>query len=184
MNKAYFFVALLLIGGFTGCVDEVKDDELIDVSVSEAMYVMASKVFVDSFNDALYGTICDKLMYEDGSFYNKEDSSSCLDSANDRYKKLNSGYYYNDALFAPDWEYVTFENTGKKAALTNDIYRVSGIGIYCEATGSNNYNNECQAKRFSAFYMAKNTDSGDWGYAAEGFRTTDGEYLEVIWTEH
>jgi hypothetical protein len=153
------------------------DDGLMDVSGSEAIYVAVSKGFVDSFNEALYGTICDKLMYDDGSFYNKEDSSNCLNSANDRYEKSN------DALFAPDWEYVTFENTGKKAALTSDIYRVSGIGIYCKATGSDN-DNDCQAKRFSSFYMTKNTDSGDWGYAAEGFRTTDGGYLEVVMPNH
>jgi hypothetical protein len=183
MNKAYFFALLLLIGGITGCMTNTDDDGLIDVSGSEAIYAVVSKGFVDNFNDALYGTICDKLMYEDGSFYNKEDSSSCLNSANDRYEKSN------DALFAPDWEYVTFENTGKKAALTSDIYRISGIGIYCKATGSDDgddsyYNSECLAKRFSAFYMAKNTDSGDWGYAAEGFRTTDGGYLEVVMPNH
>ena len=78
MNKAYFFVILLLAGGFTGCIADTEDDEMINVSVSEAMYVIASKVFVDSFNDALYGTICDKLMYEDGTFYDGGDSSKCL----------------------------------------------------------------------------------------------------------
>ena len=35
-------------------------------------------------------------------------------------------------------------------------------------------------QKISQFYMAKNSDTGDWGYAAEGFRTTDGDYLEVI----
>jgi hypothetical protein len=181
MNKAYFFAILLLIGGIAGCITNTDDEGLIDVSGSEAIYVVASKMFVDSFNDALYGTICDKLMYEDGSFYNEGDSSTCLNGANDGY---NEGL---DAMLAPDWEYVTFENTGKKAALTSDIYKVSGVGIYCRATDSNAdnyYNNDCQVKRFSEFYMAKNTDSGDWGYAAEGFRTTDGGYLNVIVPSH
>ena len=172
MNKAYFFVALLLIGGFTGCVDEVKNDELIDVSVSEAMYVIASKVFVDSFNDALYGAICDKLMYEDGTFYDSGDSSECLRDADDQYSREGK-----DAMFAPDWEYVMFENTDKQASSTGDIYRVSGVGLWCDRGADS-----CHGERFTELYMAKNTDSGDWGYAAEGFRTTDGGYLEVVWT--
>jgi hypothetical protein len=178
MNKAYFFAILLLIGGLTGCMTNTNDNGLIDVSGNEPIYVVVSKGFVDSFNDALYGTICDKLMYEDGSFYNEDDSSTCLNDADDEYngiKELN-------AMFAPNWEYVNFENTGKKAALTSDIYKVSGIGIYCRDTESMKLGKDCEAKRFSEFYMAKNiqSDSGDWGYAAEGFRTTDGGYLEVV----
>ena len=39
---------------------------------------------------------------------------------------------------------------------------------------------DCDAAKVIQLYMAKNTESGDWGYAAEGFRTTDGDYLEVI----
>ena len=86
MNKSYFFVALLLIGGFTGCVDEVEDDD---------MYVIASKVFVDSFNNALYGTICDKLMYEDGTFYDGGDSSKCQSDAYYQYSSSEG----KDAMF-------------------------------------------------------------------------------------
>ncbi len=177
-NKTYFFTALLLIGGITGCLADTEDDELINVSVSEAMYVIASKVFVDNFNDALYGGICDRLMYEDGSFYNSNDSSSCLRDANDQYKGEG-----NDAMFAPDWEYMTFENTGKTATLTGDIYKVSGVGFWCDRSNNeDNGGNNCHGKQFTKLYMAKNTDSGNWGYAAEGFRTTDGGYLEVVWT--
>ena len=171
MNKAYFFAILLLIGGVTGCMTNT-DDDLIDVSGSEAIYVVTSKIFVDSFNDALYGTICDKLMYEDGSFYNEGDSSTCLNGANDGY---NEGL---DAVLAPDWEYVNFENTGKKAALTGDIYKVSGIGIYCRGTKSN----DCEANRFSDFVWL-----GIFNLIPEieiRFRTTDGGYLKVVMPNH
>ena len=164
MNKAYFFVALLLIGGFTGCVDEVEDDD---------MYVIASKVFVDSFNNALYGTICDKLMYEDGTFYDGGDSSKCQSDAYYQYSSSEG----KDAMFTPDWKYIMFENTDKQASSTGDIYRVSGVGLWCDRGAD-----RCHGERFTELYMAKNTDSGDWGYAAEGFRTTDGGYLEVVWT--
>ena len=182
MNKAYFFVILLLAGGFTGCIADTEDDEMINVSVSEAMYVIASKVFVDSFNDALYGTICDKLMYEDGSFYSKSDTAKCLEEANAQYNSNESGNG-KAALFAPNWEYMSFENTGKQAALTGDIYRVSGVGFWCsERPNDKEGGGTCRGEQFTKLYMAKNTDSGDWGYAAEGFRTTDGEYLEVVWT--
>ena len=37
---------------------------------------------------------------------------------------------------------------------------------------------------FGDFFMAKNTKSGEWGDAAEGFRTTDGTYLEVVVPDH
>ena len=39
---------------------------------------------------------------------------------------------------------------------------------------------DCDAAKIIQLYMAKNMESGEWGYAAEGFRTTDGDYLEVI----
>ena len=179
MNKGYFFAILLLIGGITGCIANTEDDEMINVSVSEAMYVIASKVFVESFNDALYGTICDKLMYEDGSFYNENDAASCLEEANNQYNSNESGGG-TAALLAPDWEYMNFTNTGKNAALTGDIYKVSGVGFWCPERRSSDGGGECHGERFTKLYMAKNTDSGNWGYAAEGFRTMDGGYLEVV----
>ena len=69
---------------------------------------------------------------------------------------------------------------------STDVDPVDDDGADAESDDDNDsyYNSECQAKRFSAFYMAKNTDSGDWGYAAEGFRTTDGGYLEVVMPNH
>ena len=169
MNKAYLFSVILLTAGLIGCIDSSeKDDELIEVLGIDDEYEIASKLFIDKFNEALYGAICEKLMYDNGSFYNDSDASECIQDANDDYKDGS-----NYAMMAPDWEYMTFDNTGKQAELTGDIYSVTGVGIFCEN------DDNCNAIKIQRLYMAKNTESGDWGYAAEGFRTTDGAYLEA-----
>ena len=171
MSKAYLFAVMLLTGGIIGCLEaSEQDDGLIEVLGVDEAYVTASKFLVDKFNDALYGAICEKLMYDDGSFYNSNDVSECMEDATDSYKDGEN----NAAMAAPDWEYMEFENTGKQAALTGDIYGVTGPGIFCSK------HDDCDGAKISQFYMAKNSDTGDWGYAAEGFRTTDGDYLEVV----
>ena len=170
MSKAYLFAVILLAGGIIGCIDvSEEDEELIEVLGIDDAYVTASKFLVDKFNDALYGAVCEKLMYDDGSFYNDEDVSECVQDANGAYKNGE-----NNAIMAPDWEYMEFENTGKQTDLTGDIYSVTGVGIWCDD------NDDCVAAKVIQLYMAQNSESGDWGYAAEGFRTTDGDYLEVI----
>ena len=170
MSKAYLFAVILLAGGIIGCIDVAEeDDELIEVLGIDDAYVTASKFLVDKFNDALYGAVCEKLMYEGGSFYNDGDVSECVQDANGTYKNEQ-----NNAMMAPDWEYMEFENTGKQTASTGDIYSVTGVGIWCDD------NDDCVAAKVIQLYMAQNSESGDWGYAAEGFRTTDGDYLEVI----
>ena len=170
MSKAYLFAVMLLASGVIGCIDAAEDDEeLIEVLGMDDAYVTASKFIVDKFNDALYGAVCEKLMYDDGSFFNDDDVSECVQDGNGEYKDGQ-----NNAIMAPDWEYMEFENTGKQAALTGDIYSVTGVGIWCDD------NDDCGAAKIIQLYMAKNTESGEWGYAAEGFRTTDGDYLEVI----
>ena len=169
MSKAYFFAVILLVGGVIGCMDVAEeDDELIEVLGIDDAYITASKFFIDKFNDALYGAICEKLMYDNGSFYNDSDVSECVEHANDEYKDGQ-----DNAIMAPDWEYMEFENTGKQAASTGDIYSVTGVGIWCDA------GEDCEAEKVRQLYMAKNSESGDWGYAGEGFRTTDGDYLEA-----
>ena len=170
MGKAYLFVVMLLAGGIIGCIDvSEEDEELIEVLGIDDAYVTASQFLVDKFNDALYGAVCEKLMYDDGSFYNDEDVSECVQDANGAYKNGE-----NNAIMAPDWEYMEFENTGKQTDLTGDIYSVTGVGIWCDD------NDDCVAAKVIQLYMAQNSESGDWGYAAEGFRATDGDYLEVI----
>jgi len=184
MSKAYLFAVMLLASGIIGCIDAAEDDneELIEVLGMDDAYVTASKFIVDKFNDALYGAVCEKLMYEDGSFYSKSDTTKCLEEANYKYNSNESGDG-KAAFFAPDWEYMSFENTGKQAALTGDIYRVSGVGFWCpERSNDKEGGGQCDGEQFTKLYMAKNTESGNWGYAAEGFRTSDGEYLEVVWT--
>ena len=170
MSKAYLFAVMLLASGVIGCIDAAEDDEeLIEVLGMDDAYVTASKFIVDKFNDALYGAVCEKLMYEDGSFFNDDDVSECVQDGNGEYKDGQ-----NNAIMAPDWEYMEFENTGKQTDLTGDIYSVTGVGIWCDDE------DDCDAAKIIQLYMAKNMESGEWGYAAEGFRTTDGDYLEVI----
>ena len=170
MSKAYLFAAILLAGGIIGCIDvSEEDEELIEVLGIDDAYVTASKFLVDKFNDALYGAVCEKLMYDDGSFYNDDDVSECVQGGNGEYKNGQK-----NAMMAPDWEYMEFENTGNQTASTGDIYSVTGVGIWCGD------NDDCVAAKVIQLYMAQNSESGDWGYAAEGFRTTDGDYLEVI----
>jgi len=170
MSKAYLFAAILLAGGIIGCIDvSEEDEELIEVLGIDDAYVTASKFLVDKFNDALYGAVCEKLMYDDGSFFNDDDVSECVQDGNGEYKNGQK-----NAIMAPDWEYMEFENTGKQTDLTGDIYSVTGVGIWCDDK------DDCVAAKAIQLYMAQNSESGDWGYAAEGFRTTDGDYLEVI----
>ena len=170
MSKAYLFAVMLLASGVIGCIDAAEDDEeLIEVLGMDDAYVTASKFIVDKFNDALYGAVCEKLMYDDGSFFNDDDVSECVQDGNGEYKDGQ-----NNAIMAPDWEYMEFENTGKQTDLTGDIYSVTGVGIWCDDE------DDCDAAKIIQLYMAKNIESGEWGYAAEGFRTTDGDYLEVI----
>ena len=170
MSKAYLFAAILLAGGIIGCIDvSEEDEELIEVLGIDDAYVTASKFLVDKFNDALYGAVCEKLMYDDGSFFNDDDVSECVQDGNGEYKNGQK-----NAIMAPDWEYMEFENTGKQTDLTGDIYSVTGVGIWCDDE------DDCVAAKVIQLYMAQNSESGDWGYAAEGFRTTDGDYLEVI----
>ena len=212
MNKSYFLVTLLLSAALTGCIAS-DDESLTEMSISEAAYLIASKIIVEHFNEIFYEDVCEHLMYEDGSFYNSDDISTCVKGAENKYMaESDSSQNSNDsrdsalhAFLAPDWEYINFRDTGKEAALTGTIYQVSGVGIYCgsEDSSSDNHgrddddddyddddhNNEraeseCFSMRILEFYMAKNTKSGTWGYAAEGFRTTDGTYLQVIIPDH
>ena len=194
MNKSYFLVTLLLSAALTGCIAS-DDESLTDMSISEAAYLIASKVIVEHFNDIFYEEVCEHLMYEDGSFYNSDDISTCVKGAENKYMgESDSNRNSNDtdesafhAFLAPDWEYIYFKDTGKEAALTGTIYQVSGVGIYCGPEEHRNYYHEeedCHSKRILEFYMAKNTKSGDWGYAAEGFRSTDGTYLQVVVPDH
>jgi len=194
MNKSYFLVTLLLSAAFTGCIAS-DDDSLTDMSISEAAYLMASKIIVKHFNEIFYEDVCERLMYEDGSFYNEDDISTCVKGAENNYMgKSDSNRDSNDsdesvfhAFLAPDWEYINFKDTGKEAALTETIYQVSGVGIYCKPEERRDYYDEqedCNSKRILDFYMAKNAKSGEWGYAAEGFRTNDGTYLQVVVPSH
>jgi hypothetical protein len=163
MSKIYLFAAILLAGGIIGCIDvSEEDEELIEVLGIDDAYVTASKFLVDKFNDALYGAVCEK-------FFNDDDVSECVQDGNGEYEKGQK-----NAMMAPDWEYMEFENTDKQTDLTGDIYSVTGVGIWCDD------NDDCVAAKAIQLYMAQNSESGDWGYAAEGFRTTDGDYLEVI----
>ena len=56
MNKSYFFVALLLIGGFTGCVDEVKDDDLFIYPNKE--YVVKDSKIITKFDHRIAMAFC------------------------------------------------------------------------------------------------------------------------------
>ena len=194
MNKSYFLVTLLLSAALTGCIAS-DDESLTDMSISEAAYLIASKVIVEHFNEIFYEDVCEHLMYEDGSFYNSDDISNCIKGAENKYMaESDSSQNSNDssdsalhAFLAPDWEYINFRDTGKEAALTGTIYQVSGVGIYCGPEEHRSYydhQEDCNSKRIIDFYMTKNTKSGTWGYAAEGFRTTDGTYLSVLIPEH
>ena len=39
---------------------------------------------------------------------------------------------------------------------------------------------ECKNQKISRLFMTQNVNLENWGFAAEGFETTDGRYLEVI----
>ena len=83
----------------------------------------------------------------------------------------------------PDFKYFTIDNTGYRAEFSKDIYEIKIIGTYCENTDLSNIlarETKCTNQIISRIFMAQNINFDNWGFAANGFETTDGTYLEVI----
>ena len=65
-------------------------------------------------------------MYEDGSFYNEDDISTCVKGAENKYlgeedSESNDSGELHYALIAPDWEYIDFKDTGKEGTYRNNL---------------------------------------------------------------
>ena len=71
----------------------------------------------------------------------------------------------------------------RSAYTDQDIYEIEIIGTYCENTDLSDIlarDTECENRKISRLFMTQNIDSEDWGFAADGFQTTNGKYLKVI----
>ncbi len=175
MNPKLFALILVLSGGLFNGNLEINEDEQRNHGDSAANHI--SRLFTDKYDVNLYLSACEKLMYEDGIFYSYLDISECKENINKHYEqKMND-------FVKPDVEYFTIRNTEYHAKYSENIYKIDIFGVYCEDTSLTNLlinPEKCNTEDIGSLYMAKNSISGEWGYAGTGFETTNGKYLKVV----
>tara|TARA_B100001142_G_scaffold243099_1_gene242241 strand:- start:57 stop:596 length:540 start_codon:yes stop_codon:yes gene_type:complete len=172
-NKLPLLVILILSGGmFNSNLITVEEDEDYDNPNYEIL-----KLFTNVYEIETYVYGCERAMYENGQFYNNSDILECKN-------KVTSNFDSEiDEFDKPDFKFFTIENTNDRAEYSIDIYEVDIIGTYCENTELSDIlarNTECENQKISKLFITQNIDSKDWGFAAEGFETTNGKYLKVI----
>ena len=175
MNTKLFALILVLSGGLFYGNLEINEDEQRNHRDSAANHI--SRLFTDKYDVNIYLSACEKLMYEDGIFYSYLDISECKENINKHYEqKMND-------FVKPDVEYFTIRNTEYHAKYSENIYKIDIFGVYCEDTSLTNLlinPEKCNTEDIGSLYMAKNSISGEWGYAGTGFETTNGKYLKVV----
>ena len=172
-NKLPLLVILILSGGmFNSNLITVEEDEDYDNPNYEIL-----KLFTNVYEIETYVYGCERAMYENGQFYNNSDILECKN-------KVTSNFDSEiDEFDKPDFKFFTIENTNDRAEYSIDIYEVDIIGTYCENTELSDIlarNTECKNQKISKLFMTQNINSENWGFAAEGFETTNGKYLKVI----
>lgn len=172
-NKLPLLVILILSGGmFNSNLITLEEDEDYDNPNYEIL-----KLFTNVYEIETYVYGCERAMYENGQFYNNSDILECKN-------KVTSNFDSEiDEFDKPDFKFFTIENTNDRAEYSIDIYEVDIIGTYCENTELSDIlarNTECENQKISKLFITQNIDSKDWGFAAEGFETTNGKYLKVI----
>ena len=172
-NKLPLLVILILSGGmFNGNLMTVEEAENYDNPNYEIL-----KLFTSVYEIETYVSGCERAMYENGQFYNNSDILECKN-------KVTSNFDSEiDDFDKPDLKFFTIENTNYRAEYSKDIYEVNIIGTYCENTELSDIlarNTECKNQKISKLFMTQNINSESWGFAAEGFETTNGKYLKVI----
>jgi hypothetical protein len=175
VNTRLFALILVLSGGLFNGNLEINEDVQRNHRDSAANHI--SRLFTDKYDVNIYLSACEKLMYEDGIFYSYLDISECKENINKHYEqKMND-------FVKPDVEYFTIRNTEYHAKYSENIYKIDIFGVYCEDTSLTNLlinPEKCNTEDIGSLYMAKNSISGEWGYAGTGFETTNGKYLKVV----
>ena len=175
MNPKLFVLILVLSGGLFNGNLEINEDEQKSHGDSAVNHI--SRLFADKYNVNIYLSACEKLMYENGMFYSYLDVNECKENINKHYEqKMND-------FVKPDFEYFTIKNTKYNAEYSENIYKIDIFGVYCEDTSFTNLlmnPEKCITEDIGSLYMAKNSISGEWGYADTGFETTNGKYLKVV----
>ena len=175
MNPKILIGILILSGGmFNGSIEAEKVNLNLD---ENSAFGRISDLFSDKYNKNIYLSACEKLMYENGLFYSNLDINECKKNVNEHYDEKMREFV------KPDLEYFTIKNTEWRAEYSKNIYKIDVFGVYCEEISFTNLlvnPGKCITEDIGSLYMAKNSISGEWGYAGKGFETTEGKYLKVV----
>ena len=172
-NLLSITIILILSGGmFNSTLLSVEEAENYNSPDYEIL-----KLFSSAYEIETYVSGCERAMYGDGKFYNNSDILDCKNNVATNFDEKIEGFE------KPDFKFFTIENTEYQAEYSNDIYEIEIIGTYCENTDLSDIlarDTECENRKISRLFMTQNIDSKDWGFAADGFQTTNGKYLKVI----
>ena len=172
-NKLLLLVILVLSGGmFNSSLMTVEEAEDYDNPDYEIL-----KLFTNVYEIETYVSGCERAMYENGRFYNSSDIINCKKIVNEKFEDEI------DDFDKPDFKFFTIENTDYRAEFSKDIYRIDIFGTYCENVDFSDIlarNTKCTNQKIGRLFMTQNAASNGWGFAVEGFQTTEGKYLEVI----
>ena len=172
-NLLSITIILILSGGmFNSTLLSVEEAENYNSPDYEIL-----KLFSSAYEIETYVSGCERAMYGDGKFYNNSDILDCKNNVATNFDEKIEGFE------KPDFKFFTIENTEYQAEYSNDIYEIEIIGTYCENTDLSDIlarDTECENRKISRLFMTQNIDSEDWGFAADGFQTTNGKYLKVI----
>ena len=173
MNPKLLAIILILSGGmFNGTIAVEEENQ---PTREDNVFSHISELFFDKYNINIYLSACDKLMYENGMFYSYLDVIECKDIINKNYDQKMSEFV------KPDFEYFTIKDTGYRAKYSENIYKIDVFGVYCDNTSFTNLlmnPGRCSTEDIGSLSMAKNSISEEWGYAGNGFETTNGKYLK------
>ena len=172
-NILVLILILILAGGmFNSNLMTVEEAEDYDSPNYEIL-----QLFTNVYEIETYVSGCERAMYENGKFYNHSDTLECK-------SKVTSNFDNEMNEFdKPDFKFFTIVNTNYRAEYSKDIYEVDIIGTYCENIDLSDIlarNTKCTNQKISRLFMTQNAASNDWGFAVDGFQTTNGKYLEVI----
>tara|TARA_B110001454_G_C12593532_1_gene381265 strand:- start:58 stop:591 length:534 start_codon:yes stop_codon:yes gene_type:complete len=175
MKKNHLSIVIILIlsgGMFNGTLLTVEEAENYNSPDYEIL-----RLFTKVYEKETYVSGCERVMYEDGRFYNNSDILDCKNKVTVNFDEKM------DDFDKPVFKFFTIENTAYQAEYSNDIYEIEIIGTYCENTDLSDIlarDTECTNRKISRLFMTQNINSDEWGFAAEGFQTTDGRYLKVV----
>ena len=172
-NKLSLIVILILSGGmFNSNLMAVEEAENYDSPNYEIL-----QLFTNVYEIETYVSGCERAMYKNGKFYNHSDMLECKSRVTSNFDNEM------DEFDKPNFKFFTVENTHHRAEFSKHIYKIDIFGTYCENIDLSDIlarNTKCTNQKISRLFMTQNAGSNDWGFAVDGFQTTNGKYLEVI----